>query len=248
MKSLKNMPKEHSLAADQAKGTFGVPRIVIYGASGNSLAIAQNAVHRLRPGPLAEVVAHIDDFRGGDGLSLGGAPIIFFDDWRDKFADVACFIAVGDPQSRRRLAEKVIMAGGRFPRLHDRPGFLFPDVSIGADTAVSAQSDVGPKTTIGDHVIIMPMVWVAHDVEIADYVTLGASCSISGHVIIEEGAYLGAGVTVVDGSPERPLVIGAGAKVWAGAVVTKSIPAKTTVAGNPARPLRDLVRARKAGG
>jgi sugar O-acyltransferase (sialic acid O-acetyltransferase NeuD family) len=242
MKSLKSMAKDHSLAADPS----GVPRIVVYGASGHSLAVAQNFVHWLRPGPLCEVVAYIDDFRGGDGLSLGGVPIIFFDDWRDKFADLACYIAVGDPQSRRQLAEKVIRAGGCFPRLHDR--HLFPDVSIGADTVVAAQSDVGPKTTIGDHVLIMPMCWVAHDVAIADYVTLAASCSISGHVVIEEGAYLGAGVTVVNGSPERPLVIGAGVKVWAGAVVTKSIPAKTSVAGNPARPLRDLARARKAGG
>jgi sugar O-acyltransferase (sialic acid O-acetyltransferase NeuD family) len=248
MKSLKSMPKEHSLAADPATATSGVPRIVVYGASGHSLAVAQNFVHRLRPGPLCEVVAYIDDFRGGDGLSLGGAPIIFFDDWRDKLADLACYIAVGDPQSRRQLAEKVIRAGGSFPRLHDGPGHVFPDVSIGADTVVAAQSDVGPKTTIGDHVLIMPMCWVAHDVAIADYVTLAASCCISGHVVIEEGAYLGAGVTVVNGSSERPLVIGAGVKVWAGAVVTKSIPAKTSVAGNPAKPLRDIVRARKTGG
>ncbi len=239
MKSLKSTP-----AADHAKGAFDVPRVVVYGASGHSLAVAQNVFHPLRPGPLCEVAAYIDDFRGGDGLSLGGAPVISFDDWRDKFADLPCYIAVGDPQSRRRLAEKVIIAGGRFYK----PGHVFPDVSIGVDTGIAAQSDVGPNTTIGDHVLIMPMCWVAHDVQIADYVTLAASCSISGYVVIEEGAYLGAGVTVVHGSPERPLVIGAGAKVWAGAVVTKSIPAKTSVAGNPARPLRDLVRARKAGG
>ena len=37
------------------------------------------------------------------------------------------------------------------------------------------------------------------------------------------------------GSPDSPLVIGAGAVVGMGAVVTKSVPAGAVVIGNPAR-------------
>lgn len=40
---------------------------------------------------------------------------------------------------------------------------------------------------------------------------------------------------IKQGTPEKPLVIGKGAIVGMGAVVTKSVAAGTTVVGNPAR-------------
>ncbi|RME98758.1 MAG: acetyltransferase, partial [Alphaproteobacteria bacterium] len=40
------------------------------------------------------------------------------------------------------------------------------------------------------------------------------------------------------GKPGEPIVIGAGATVGMGAVVTRSVPPGETVVGNPARPLR----------
>jgi len=44
------------------------------------------------------------------------------------------------------------------------------------------------------------------------------------------------------GTPERPIVIGEGAIVGMGAVVTKSVAPYTTVFGNPAKPLRPASR------
>jgi serine acetyltransferase len=49
-------------------------------------------------------------------------------------------------------------------------------------------------------------------------------------VLIEEDAVLGPGVVVL-----ANVTIGRGAIVTAGSVVTKSVPAKTLVQGNPAR-------------
>jgi len=40
---------------------------------------------------------------------------------------------------------------------------------------------------------------------------------------------------IKQGTPDQPLVIGAGAIVGMGAVVTKSVPPGATVVGNPAR-------------
>ncbi len=40
---------------------------------------------------------------------------------------------------------------------------------------------------------------------------------------------------IKQGTPNQPLVIGQGAVVGMGAVVTKSVPAGVTVVGNPAR-------------
>ena len=51
-------------------------------------------------------------------------------------------------------------------------------------------------------------------------------------MVIEEDAVLGPGVIVLPN-----VTIGRGAIVTAGSVVTKSVPPKTMVQGNPARPI-----------
>ena len=48
---------------------------------------------------------------------------------------------------------------------------------------------------------------------------------------------IGTGAVLRQGQPGQPLVIGRGAVVGMGAVVTKSVPPGATVVGNPARPL-----------
>ncbi len=220
-----------------------VPRVVFYGASGYTNSIVQS--HGFTQ-PLCEPVAYIDDFRGGCGQSLNGIPIISFDEWKTRFLDFACFVTIADPKSRRRLADKILLAGGSFAQLHERPEFSFPGVSIDAGTIVFMQTFIGPDTLIGKHVQVMPMCSIGHDVIVSNYVTLCPSCTVSGYVVIEEEVFVGAGTTIVNGKLGKPLIVGAGTKISAGAVVTKSIPPNASVAGNPARPLRELARARRA--
>jgi sugar O-acyltransferase (sialic acid O-acetyltransferase NeuD family) len=222
-----------------------VPRVVFYGASGYSYSIAQMMTYGF-PRPLGEPVAYIDDFRGGCGERLKDIPIISFDEWQKNFLRVDCFVTVAEPKSRRRLAEKIVAAGGSFARLHERPEFSFPGVSIDAGTIVCMPVYIAPDTILGKHVQVMPMSSIGHDVIIKDYVTICPSCTVSGYVVIEEEVFVGAGSTIVHGKLGKPLIIGTGAKISAGAVVTKSIPPNASVAGSPARPLRELARVRRA--
>ena len=75
---------------------------------------------------------------------------------------------------------------------------------------------------------------VGHDNVIGDFVTFGPGVIACGHVVVEDYAYIGAGVVIREGT-DKPVVIGRGAVVGMGAVVTKSVPPGVTVVGNPAR-------------
>jgi heptaprenylglycerol acetyltransferase len=91
-------------------------------------------------------------------------------------------------------------------------------------------------------------VWIGYDaiietshphlVTIRERAAVGIRSTIIAHnreqkgVVIEEDAVLGPGVIVLPN-----VIIGRGAIVTAGSVVTKSVPPKTMVQGNPARPI-----------
>ena len=220
-------------------------QVVVYGASGYAYGIASC----LRYGPgqahIADVAAFIDDFRGGQGHELRGRPVLSFQQWADGFRHLPVLVGIADTSARRRLVERVSAAGGRFERLYDRlPEWQFPDVSIGPGSFVAPATFITPLTTLGAHVQLMNNCAIGHDVVIGDCCTICPSTTISGYVVLEDGVFLGAGTIVAPGREGRPLVIGRGATVSAGAVVTKSVPPGATVAGNPARPLRDIAQER----
>jgi sugar O-acyltransferase (sialic acid O-acetyltransferase NeuD family) len=219
--------------------------VVIYGASGFALAIADMIAHGIEPGAYA-VSAYIDDFAGDQGRVLGAAPVIGFETWRSHHLDTPCIIAVGDPEARRRLAGRIAEAGGTFATIFRALGAVSPNIEVGEGSIIGFPAYVGPLTTIGRHVRVMPMAVIGHDVMLGDFVTVCSSASVAGYVVIEEGSFIGAGAVIVNGSLARPLRIGRGATVAAGAVVTKSVAAGVTVSGNPARPVREIAAERLA--
>jgi sugar O-acyltransferase (sialic acid O-acetyltransferase NeuD family) len=213
-----------------------VPEIVIYGASGHANAYRCIMAEQ----HLAHVAAFIDDFRGDQGHRLAGKPVISLQTWRSEFPTHACLIAIGDPTAKRRIAERVAAAGGVFYDPHGSSVRGFVDVTIGMGSLVVRPIYIGPNTKMGAHVAIMPMSTIGHDVEIGDFCTICPGANIGGQVVLESGVFVGAGAVIVNGSVDRPLTVGKGATVAAGAVVTKAIMPGVTVMGNPARPLREL--------
>lgn len=215
---------------------MAIPQIILYGASGHSNALK----HSLEQHDAARIVAFIDDFRGDQGHAIEGRPVVSFETWRRDHRARPCLVAVADTAVKRTLVERVSAAGGTFCTLYDAPGSAPAQVTIGAGSFVAPPVYVGPNTTLGENVVVMPMSSIGHDVRIGDYCTICPSSTIGGHVEVENAVFIGAGSTIINGKAGKPLVIGAGATIAAGAVVTKSVPRGTTVMGNPARPLREL--------
>lgn len=204
------------------------------------MAFAHSLDHASSPDGICDTVAFIDDRVGGTGLSLFDRPIISFEQWREHHRHLVAMVAVGSPPARRRLVEKMLEAGGVFRSIYGQSRFNPAQIEIGAGAAIATQVYVGPNTSIGNHVHIMPMCSIGHDVTIRDYSTVAPGCTISGHVVIEAEVFIGAGSTIVNGRAGAPLIIGHGTVIAAGSTVTKSLPAGSKVAGNPARPLRQI--------
>jgi acetyltransferase-like isoleucine patch superfamily enzyme len=91
--------------------------------------------------------------------------------------------------------------------------------------------------TIGDDVYLAPLVQMLA----VNHVYRDTTRPISQQgitaegIVVEDGAWIGGGAIILDG-----VRIGRNAVVGAGAVVNRSVPPYTLVAGNPARVVRDL--------
>ena len=228
----------------------GLTPLVLYGASGYARTARDYFVsaynreldtHVPNLDGHFEVKAFIDDERGDQGFQLDDVPIIRFETWQRDFLDARCAVTVSDPGARRRLVQRMADAGAAFLLMSRFESAVSPTAKVGEGTLVGLMNNIGPATVIGNHVQIMTMDSIGHDCSIGDFVTICPSVSISGQVIVEDDVFLGVGCSIINGTTRRPLRVGRGAKIAAGAVVMRSVPANATVAGNPARELRKFV-------
>ncbi len=100
-------------------------------------------------------------------------------------------------------------------------------VNYGVDIAATGLVAIGADCLIGTHVSIIDNAF--HDVVARQQVPAPRPVIIGDNVWIGNRAIILPGVT-----------IGEGAVVGAGSVVTRDVPARTVVAGNPARVVREL--------
>lgn len=146
-------------------------------------------------------------------------------------------IAIADGKVRANLAAKIVDVGLLPWSLQAENVVFMDDVELGAGALLSPFVTLTSNIRIGRFFHANLYSYVEHDCVIGDFVTFAPGVKCNGNVRIEDYAYIGAGAVIKQGSPDKPLVIGAGAVVGMGAVVTKSVPAGVIVVGNPARPL-----------
>lgn len=108
-------------------------------------------------------------------------------------------------------------------------------ISIGDRVFINRDAYIRPKTTIGDNVAIGPFVKLITDTHEIGPAHKRAGKSRFDPIVIGDGSWIGAAVTVLAG-----VTIGKGCIVAAGAVVTRDVPDNTMVGGVPAQHIRDL--------
>lgn len=146
-------------------------------------------------------------------------------------------VAIANSAVRQALADRCVAGGiAPFSVIADN-AVIMDDVEIGEGSVLGPFVTLTSNIKIGRQFHANLYCYVEHDCVIGDYVTFAPGVKCNGNVTIEDFAYIGSGAVMRQGNPGDPLVIGRGAVVGMGAVVTKSVPPGVTVVGNPARRL-----------
>lgn len=143
-------------------------------------------------------------------------------------------IAIASSKVREKLALKLEQDGIHLWSVIADNVVLMDQAEIAEGCALSPFVTITSNIKIGKCFHANLYSYVEHDCVIGDFVTFAPGVKCNGNIHIQDHAYIGAGAVIKQGTPDQPLVIGCGAIVGMGAVVTKSVPAGVTVVGNPA--------------
>lgn len=207
----------------------------VYGASGCGRGVAPLVEEQLCNRDDLEIVFIDDNFMGP---TVNGLRSLTYEEFRrSDIADKQVVIAIADGLVREQLAKRCMSDDISFFSAKSIEHISMKDVEIGEGAVFSPFTTVTSNVRIGSHFHCNIGSYVEHDCVIGDFVTFAPGVKCNGNVYIEDGAYIGSGAVIKQGTPDKPLVIGASAVVGMGAVVTKDVAPGTTVVGNPASPL-----------
>ena len=156
------------------------------------------------------------------------------EDLANSSQELNVVVAIGSPEIKRKIVEKLTSANIKFPTLI-HPSVLVGDefVSIGNGCIICAGTIITCNIEIKDFVILNLMCTVGHDTVINSFASFMPSVNISGEVVIHEEVYVGTGAKIIN-----QLEIGKQTIIGAGAVVSKTLPEKCTAVGIPAKPIK----------
>ena len=209
--------------------------IGIYGASGfgkEVMPLVRQHYSQLNQ----DHIVFIDD--SGRLKQLDGYKVLSYQEFMQHPAtQKAVAIAIADSQVREKLNAKLVQDNIEIINVIANNALQYDNITMGKGSIICGFVHLTSNIKIGKGFHANIYSYIAHDCVIGDFVTFAPRVSCNGNVHIEDHAYIGTGAVLRQGTPDKPLIIGEGAIVGMGAVVTKDVPAGVTVVGNPARPL-----------
>ena len=203
-------------------GGFGRETLLIFIDCLKSQGISSYADH---------VVFMVDD-ECYDEFQIMGVRVIRLSDF--DVAKYKVIVAVGDPEVRRSIVEKLPL-DTEYPVLVHPASVLSDWVKLGEGTIVAAGVAVTCNIEFGRHTHLNLHTTVGHDCVLGDYFTSAPGVAISGNCTIGECVYFGSNASVRQG-----ISICSDVTIGMGGTVVKSINESGVYVGNPVSKLRRI--------
>ena len=207
----------------------------IYGASGCGRSLMPVARQQLARESDASEIVFIDDALESVADVNAHRAMNYLAFLNETASEKYVQIAIANSHVREKIAQRLKMDGIHLWSIIADHVVLMDQIELAEGSALSPFVTIGSNVKIGKYFHANLYSYVEHDCVIGDFVTFAPGVKCNGNIHIQDHAYIGAGAMIKQGTPDQPLIIGAGAVVGMGAVVTKSVPAGATVVGNPAR-------------
>lgn len=202
--------------------------LAIYGAGGLGRMVLDIAVQGGHWRPAAFLDANVE-LHGSevDGVPVRGGvehwPLLYEDGIRHVV------VAVGCNRSRAGIAEVLRRQGAELVSAVHPLASISPSAQVAPHVIIGARVTVCVHAVIGPHAVLSPGSIVEHDNVLGEGVFCEPAVRLAGGVEVGDFARLGIGSCVIPGRR-----IGAEARVAAGAVVIRDVPAGARVEGVPA--------------
>lgn len=210
-------------------------KFAVFGASGfgrEVLPLVRQQLQLSESGPWDLVF--VDD--KPPAPALNGHRVLTYAQWLDEPATSRHIsLAIANSGVRAKLVTRCEADAVAFFEVRAANVVVLDEVLIGPGAVLCSFVNLTSNIRIGQHFHANIYSYVAHDCVIGDFVTFAPRVHCNGNVLVQDHAYIGTGAILRQGNPDHPLVIGRGAVVGMGAVVTKNVAPGTTVVGNPAR-------------
>ena len=205
--------------------------IYIVGAGGHAKVLLES----LQQNSKLEVAGLLEintDLIGGFILNT---PIYFQDTMLEKYSpqDVLLVHGIGSiniPNLRAMQFNQFKALGYCFNQVIHQTAYYSSDVKLNEGVQLLARSTILTGTKIGCNTIVNTSASIDHDCIIGEHVHIAPGAVLSGAVHIENGCHVGTGAVIIEG-----VHIGENSLIAAGAVVTKSFPKNSRIAGVPAK-------------
>lgn len=208
----------------------------VFGAAGFGREIMPLVRNQTGDLPDYERIVFVDQQAGAP---VNGYEVIAEDAFLALDAERVFTVAISNPKLRGRVFSNALDAGAHPLNVKALSAEVMDAVEIGEGSILCSHTYIGSNARIGRGLHLNYFSQIAHDCHVGDFVTLAPRATCNGAVVVEDYAYLGSGCLIRQSRrDEMPIVIGAGAVVGMGAVVTKSVPPGVTVVGNPARQIK----------
>lgn len=205
----------------------------IYGAGGAGRELLDLAKSINSIGARWEKFLFIDDRT--EASEVNKTEVISFEKLKQTIGPprIELIIALGEPELRAILREKVTEAGYSLATLIHPSSVVGTDTVIGPGAVIQYGCFISCNAVIGENVFIQPNVCIGHDTVVHSDAVISSYVCAAGHCTIGEKTYIGMSVPIKEGS-----VIGKNTIVGMGSVVLKDLPDGIIALGNPARPMK----------